>query len=83
MLSAPTTAAVHLQFEVQAFCFSNRRGQMVDIHAHICRFDRTTWQTLIQSIGARAADPDYPITWAAAAQACHNVRAIAFAQGWI
>ena len=88
--ASPTTAAVHLQFEVPAFCFYERPvvcplgcATHVDFHAHVFRFDRTTWQTLIQSIGARAADPAYPITWAAAGQACDKIRAIAFAQGWM
>ena len=50
MLSAfSTTAAVHLQFEVPAFCFYERPvvcplgcATHVDFHAHVFRFDRSS-----------------------------------------
>ena len=76
------TLELYLQFETGVVDLSVRAGKL-HCHHHIFRFDRTTWLPLIRSLGFRAADPSYPISFYSAAVASRQIRAIAFDQGWM
>ena len=74
---------LHLGFVIGVSDNSLDAHGALELHHHIFRFDRASWHWLIRSLGSLAANPEYPISFFAAAAAAHEIRSIAFTQGWI